>query len=143
MNDIGVRKFSEIIWSHICKEEQFQLKDIKEVLAREEHLTYKVDYDSRLFSNAIATLVKDGLIEQKNIQKDGIYVVIGKAKKEKDDELEELKSLVMLSINDQCNCLESLIENKSVIDFVQSENRFNALNDIAKVLKYLKKFRFS
>lgn len=143
MNDIGVRKFSEIIWSHICEEEQFQLKGIKEVLAREEHLVYKVDYDSQLISNAIATLVRDRLIKQKNIQKDGIYIVIGKIEKEKDDELEELKSLVMLSINDQCNFLESLIENKSVIDFVQSENRFNALNDIAKVLKYLKKFRFS
>lgn len=139
----------------ICLEDRdfFTTVQLKEVL-EQKGLIYNKDYDVTVFSNAIASLVKQKYIASMDKEKKGNYMVLHKQKEEKmkeeelmekyesnneEIELREMRKKIEENINEFCLQIEQILDSEKPSTYGRNRKTYD---DILKLVDLLKEFKF-
>lgn len=146
------RQLREEIKSCLENLENFTTVQLKEGLERKGYI-YNKDYDVTVFSNAIASLVKQGYIVSMDQEKRGNYRVIyqGKNKMNEEErmekkkldndeaELRELREQVKDNVNEFCVKMEQILDSEKASTYGRNRKTYD---DILKLINSLNEFTF-
>ena len=139
----------------ICIEDRevFTTTQLKAVLEQRGYI-YNKDYDVTVFSNAIASLVKQKYIISMDKEKKGNYIVLDKQNKKKmkeeeemekkrvnneEIELREMRIKIEENINEFCLKIEQILDSEKPSTYGRNRKTYD---DILKLVDLLKEFKF-
>lgn len=133
--------------------ENFTTVQLKEMLAQKGYV-YNRDYDVTVFSNAIASLVKQKYIVSLDKEKRGNYKVLYKQKKNEmnedaemekwesnndESELREMRKKIEENISEFCLKIEQILDSEKPSTYGRNRKTYE---DILKLVDLLKEFKF-